>query len=178
MQQQKKDRRKEYYRDFWRNTWFNLTNYSEGFAKTRQVTAIMEFPSLNTADGLKYLDSHLTSRSYISDCEPTQNDDTVFRALGHEPSEEFCNVLRWYRHVQSFGSHRKDLPKSSITLTIPSNSAESKGSGEEVEMKRFVNPSFLLHPLHNNVLFHLLCYNSTMLCTGQMTARLQFWLCF
>ena len=107
----------------------------------------MEFPSLNTADGLKYLDSHLTSRSYISDCEPTQNDDTVFRALGHEPSEEFCNVLRWYRHIQSFGSHRKDLPKSSITLTIPSNSAESKGSGEEVEMKRFVNPSFLLHPL-------------------------------
>lgn len=135
----------------------------------------MEFPSLNTADGLKYLDSHLTSRSYISDCEPTQNDDTVFRALGHEPSEEFCNVLRWYRHIQSFGSHRKDLPKSSITLTIPSNSAESKGSGEEVEMKRFVNPSFLLHPLHNNVLFYLLFYKSTMLCTGQMTARLQFW---
>ena len=122
----------------------------------------MEFPSLNTADGLKYLDSHLTSRSYISDCEPTQSDDTVFRALGHEPSEEFCNVLRWYRHIQSFGSHRKDLPKSSITLTIPSNSAESKGSGEEVEMKRFVNPSFLLHPLHNNVLFYLLFYKSTM----------------
>ena len=159
MQQQKKDRSKEY-REFWRNTWFNLTNFFEVFAKTRQVTAIMEFPSLNTADGLKYLDSHLTSRSYISDCEPTQNDDAVFRALGHEPSEEFCNVLRWYRHLQSFGSHRKDLPKSSITLTIPSNSAESKCSGEEVEMKRFVNPSFLLHPLHNIFLFYLLCYNS------------------
>ena len=94
----------------------------------------MEFPCLNNAEGLKFLESHLTSRSYISDFEPTQNDEIVFRAVGHEPREEFCNVLRWYRHLNSFGSQRKDLPKSSITITFPSNAVpKESGGGEEVE---------------------------------------------
>ena len=92
---------------------------------------IMEFPdALNTVEGLKYLDSHLISRSYVTDYQPTHNDDIIFRALGHEPSEDYCNALRWYRHMQSFGNQRKDFPKSSVTVTMPVVS-----SGNEVEIE-------------------------------------------
>ena len=122
--------------------------------KEEKSDEIMEFPAMNTTEGLKYLDCHLASRSYISDFEATHNDEIVFKALGREPTEEYCNALRWYRHIQSFGSQqRKDLPKSKIVVKMPLNDACCPtNSGEEVEIRRFNTSLILLHP-------HTACFN-------------------
>ena len=50
--------------------------------KEEKSDEIMEFPAMNTTEGLKYLDCHLASRSYISDYEATNNDEIVFKAIG------------------------------------------------------------------------------------------------
>ena len=84
----------------------------------------MEFPDINTQEGLQYLDSYFLSRSYVSDYQPTQNDASVFRALSKEPSEHFPNVLRWYRHIKNFGSARKDLPHATKSISIKSDTSK------------------------------------------------------
>ena len=84
----------------------------------------MEFPDINTHEGLQYLDSYFLSRSYVSDYQPTQNDASVFRALSKEPSEHFPNVLRWYRHIKNFGSARKDLPHATKSISIKSDTSK------------------------------------------------------
>ena len=84
----------------------------------------MEFPDINTQEGLQYLDSYFLSRSYVSDYQPTQNDASVFRALSKEPSEQFPNVLRWYRHIKNFGSARKDLPQATKSISIKSDTSK------------------------------------------------------
>ena len=84
----------------------------------------MEFPRLNTKEGLDFLEKFLAEKSYISDYEPTQNDVVVFKALGNkEPAEEYVNVLRWYRHVKSLSS-KPDLPSASVLVKLPQDENE------------------------------------------------------
>lgn len=84
----------------------------------------MEFPALDTSQGLELLERHLSSRSYLSDYQPTTNDLIVFKAIAKEPKEYF-NVARWYRHIQSFD--KKDFPSAkgqSVTVSGTSDKAE------------------------------------------------------
>ena len=84
----------------------------------------MEFPDVNTQEGIQFLDSYFLSKSYVSDYQPTQNDVSVFRAVSKEPSEQFPNVLRWYRHIKNFGSARKDLPQATKSISIKSETSK------------------------------------------------------
>ena len=77
----------------------------------------MEFPILNSKEGLEFLEDFLAEKSYISDYQLTQNDSIVFKALGKEPDEQYVNVVRWYRHVKSQSC--KDLPSASIVVKLP-----------------------------------------------------------
>ena len=86
----------------------------------------MEFPDVNTQEGLQFLDSYFLSKSYVSDYQPTQNDVSVFRAVSKEPSEQFPNVLRWYRHIKNFGSARKDLPQATKSISIKSETSKKE----------------------------------------------------
>ena len=86
----------------------------------------MEFPALSSPEGLTFLNEYLSTRSYISDYEPTQNDVTLFRAFSKDPSVEYCNIQRWYYHIQSFGNTRKDLPAPSFAVTLTSSSDPSE----------------------------------------------------
>ena len=79
---------------------------------------------MNTQEGLQFLDSYFLSKSYVSDYQPTQNDVSVFRAVSKEPSEQFPNVLRWYRHIKNFGSARKDLPQATKSISIKSETSK------------------------------------------------------
>ena len=93
----------------------------------------MEFPDVNTKEGLQYLDTYFLSRSYISDYQPTQNDAVVFRALRKEPSEQFSNAQRWYRHIKNFGNARKDLPSATTSISVkqPVKTESQKDSQKE-----------------------------------------------
>ena len=81
----------------------------------------MEFKDLNTPCGLKRLNDHLTTRSYISGFAPSQNDLSVFRALTIDMSKEKdqVNAKRWYMHIKSFSSEEmKSLPHSNEKIKV------------------------------------------------------------
>ena len=88
----------------------------------------MEFPCLNDKEGIEFLENFLAEKSYISDYEATQNDVTVFKALGSskEPDEKYVNILRWYRHIKSL--NRQDLPVAATVIKIPASTIENEVS--------------------------------------------------
>ena len=86
----------------------------------------MEFPDVNTKEGLQFLDSLFLSQSYVSDYEPTQNDAVLFRAIPKEPNEQsYPNANRWYKHLKNLGNARKDLPQPTKLISIKSEKAVS-----------------------------------------------------
>jgi len=62
------------------------------------------FGDLTTPAGLKSLNEHLASRSYVEGYVPSQADVATFTALPCAPEKEYAHVARWYRHVKSFSS--------------------------------------------------------------------------
>lgn len=56
---------------------------------------------LGSAAGLKKLDEHLLTRSYITGYQASKDDITVHEALPGPPPSEFINVSRWYNHIEA-----------------------------------------------------------------------------
>ncbi|CAF0962366.1 unnamed protein product [Rotaria sordida] len=67
----------------------------------------MGFGDLQSADGLRLLNTFLADKSYIEGYRPTQGDVVVFEAVKKTPSNEFENALRWYNHIGSFSDAEK-----------------------------------------------------------------------
>ncbi|CAF1589451.1 unnamed protein product [Rotaria sp. Silwood1] len=67
----------------------------------------MGFGDLQSADGLRLLNTFLVDKSYIEGYRPTQGDVVVFEAVKKAPATEFENALRWYNHIASFSDGEK-----------------------------------------------------------------------
>ena len=81
----------------------------------------MEFKDLTSTSGLKILNDHLATRSYITGFEPSQNDVCVFRSISAEPSKEKdqSNIKRWYLHIKSFSNDQmKSFPQAKEKVKI------------------------------------------------------------
>jgi len=64
--------------------------------------------------GLKKLNEHLKTRSYIEGYAPSQADTAAFNAIKSAPSaNDIAYVARWYTHIKSFGDLRKQFPAAS-----------------------------------------------------------------
>lgn len=60
-----------------------------------------DFGLLKTDAGLKKLNEHLSTRSYISGVSATKDDMKAFSAIRPSiPSNKFPHVLRWYSHIR------------------------------------------------------------------------------
>nr|GMD30802.1 elongation factor 1-delta 1-like isoform X1 [Ipomoea batatas] len=59
------------------------------------------FYNLNSDAGLKKLDEYLLTRSYISGCQASKDDITVYSSLPKPPSSEYVNASRWYKHIDA-----------------------------------------------------------------------------
>jgi len=61
--------------------------------------------------GLKKLNEHLLSRSYIEGYAPTSADTAAFDAIKAAPNaKDLPHVSRWFNHIKSFGDLRKQFP--------------------------------------------------------------------
>jgi len=69
----------------------------------------MAFGDLSGA-GLKKLNQHLATKSYIEGYQPSQSDTAAFDQIKSSPSADNVHVLRWYNHIKSFGDLRKQFP--------------------------------------------------------------------
>merc|ERR1719210_1910130 len=69
------------------------------------------FGDLSTPAGLKALNEHLATKSYIEGYVPCQADVTTFAALAATPDTQYCHAARWYRHIKSFSAEeQKSFP--------------------------------------------------------------------
>lgn len=59
------------------------------------------FYDVNSQSGLKKLDEYLLTRSYISGYQASKDDIVVHAAISPRPSSEYCNVSRWYNHIDA-----------------------------------------------------------------------------
>ncbi|ODN00176.1 Elongation factor 1-beta [Orchesella cincta] len=61
--------------------------------------------------GLKKLNEHLRTRSYVDGYAPSQADTAAFNAIKGAPNaNDLPYLARWYNHVKSFGDLRKQFP--------------------------------------------------------------------
>ena len=92
----------------------------------------MEFPDPCTPQGLDALQSHLSSRSYVSGHAASRNDAKVFAAISArgEPAdkERHADVVRWYRHMRTGFSpeERKALPEAPEEVVVLKDPGRAK----------------------------------------------------
>jgi elongation factor 1-beta len=74
----------------------------------------MSFGDVGTPAGLKKLNDHLKTRSYVDGYQPSQADTGAFDKVKAAPSgKDLPYIARWYSHIKSFGDLRKKFPASS-----------------------------------------------------------------
>merc|ERR1711973_217852 len=84
------------------------------------VDIMVAFGDLSTPSGLKALNEHLASRSYIEGYVPSQADTSIFSLLSCEPSKEFAHSARWFRHIKSYSAEeQKKFPGVPVTNEAP-----------------------------------------------------------
>lgn len=47
---------------------------------------------------------------------PTKLDVETFNSVGDKPSPKYSNVLRWYNHINGFGSEKSKFPDALASL--------------------------------------------------------------
>jgi len=72
-------------------------------------------PSTGGGDGgescLVAINAHLANRSYVVGYQPSQADTTVYKAVcGHGLPSEFFHLIRWYKHISSYGNDVDKFP--------------------------------------------------------------------
>jgi elongation factor 1-beta len=78
----------------------------------------MAFGDLSGPAGLKKLNDHLKTKSYIEGYQPSQSDTAAFEQIKSTPSAgDYVNVVRWFNHIKSFGDLRKKFPGAAPAST-------------------------------------------------------------
>merc|ERR1712241_1499946 len=79
------------------------------------LNLIKMFGDVTKDAGVKALDAHLASNSYIEGYVPSQADTTVFDTLkGKSPDRaKYPHAERWFLHIKSFETSKKQFPQSS-----------------------------------------------------------------
>merc|ERR1712055_662960 len=89
--------------------------------------------------GVKALDAHLASNSYIEGYVPSQADTTVFDAMkGKTPDRStYPHAERWFLHIKSFEASKKQFPKSSKPADSYLGGAGSAGEDDDDDVDLF-----------------------------------------
>ena len=90
----------------------------------------MELPDLTCEEGVEFLEQYFKDKSYCFGFHPTKADALIWEELKKAPSEKYENLLRWYRHIASYGSERNIFPKSEIDLLFHKKEKEAKKPSE------------------------------------------------
>merc|ERR1712004_631641 len=94
---------------------------------------MVAFGDLSTPSGLKALNEHLATRSYIEGYVPCQADVSTFSSMSSSPDAQYCHAARWYRHIKSFsGEEQKSFPGVPESTVSPAK-APAKADEEEEE---------------------------------------------
>merc|ERR1711970_1633746 len=102
------------------------------------LVAMVAFGDLSTSSGLKALNEHLATRSYIEGYVPCQADVSIFSSLATAPSAEYCHVARWYRHIKSFSAKEQEsFPGVPESTQAPAAPPAAKGGDDDDDFDIF-----------------------------------------
>ena len=89
--------------------------------------------------GVKALDAHLASNSYIEGYVPSQADTAVFDALkGKSPDRaKYPHAERWFLHIKSFEAAKKQFAKSSKPADSYLGAGGSAGEDDDDDVDLF-----------------------------------------
>ena len=83
-----------------------------------QNSVSMEIPDLSSDEGLDFLNKYFKDKSFCFGFSPTKADSLIWEEMKKSPSEKFENLLRWYKHIASYGSERNIFPKANNDIEI------------------------------------------------------------
>jgi len=92
----------------------------------------VSFENLSTPAGLKKLDQHLATRSYISGYQASRDDLSVFVALESVPAE-YVNAARWFKHISALAGPQFAAPGVGVQIESGAAPAAAPKSVEAVE---------------------------------------------
>jgi len=112
----------------------------------------MQFETLKTLPGLEKLNDYLSTRSYISGFQPSQNDLKVIQILSNNDdnirTQSLSHINRWSLHIRSFStSERNAFPTSNDPIKIieHENTKHLPPSLESDKSNRPMNKTLLLY---------------------------------
>merc|ERR1712183_759754 len=95
---------------------------------------MLAFGDLSTSSGLKALNEHLATRSYIEGYVPCQADVSTLYSLASSPSAEYCHIARWYRQIKSYSAKElESFPVLESTLA-PAPAAAKADEDDDFDM--------------------------------------------
>jgi len=98
------------------------------------TTAKLSIGDINSEAGLKKLNQHLESRSYIEGYSASQSDAVLFEAIGSAPDQKLPHLSRWYNHIKSYGNQRKEftgVKKSLADFGVTSSGAPKAADNDD-----------------------------------------------
>merc|ERR1711931_316677 len=100
---------------------------------------MLAFGDLSTSSGLKALNEHLATRSYIEGYVPCQADVSTFSSLTTAPSAaQYCHPARWYRHIKSFSAEeQKSFPGVPVSTQATAPPAAAKCDDDDDDFDIF-----------------------------------------
>jgi len=101
------------------------------------LVTMASFGDLSTSSGLKALNDHLATRSYIEGYVPCQADVSIFSSLASTPSAEYCHLARWYRHIKSFSAKEQESFPGVPESTQAPAPAAAKGDDDDDDFDIF-----------------------------------------
>merc|ERR1711915_812573 len=101
------------------------------------LVTMVAFGDLSTPSGLKALNEHLATRSYIEGYVPCQADVSTFSSMSSSPDAQYCHAARWYRHIKSFsGEEQKSFPGVPESTSSPAK-APAKADDDDDDFDIF-----------------------------------------
>merc|ERR1712243_178090 len=103
------------------------------------LVAMVSFGDLSTSSGLKALNEHLATKSYIEGYVPCQADVSTFSSLATAPrAAQYCHLARWYRHIKSFSAEeQKSFPGVPVSTQVHSPPAAAKCDDDDDDFDIF-----------------------------------------
>merc|ERR1712183_1112178 len=96
---------------------------------------MLAFGDLSTSSGLKALNEHLATRSYIEGYVPCQADVSTLYSLASSPSAEYCHIARWYRQIKSYSAKElESFPVLESTLAPAPAAAKADEDDDDFDM--------------------------------------------
>merc|ERR1712142_633457 len=96
---------------------------------------MLAFGDLSSSSGLKALNEHLATRSYIEGYVPCQADVSTLYSLASSPSAEYCHIARWYRQIKSYSAKElESFPVLESTLAPAPAAAKADEDDDDFDM--------------------------------------------